>query len=642
MGAIVLDASKVNSYVLPNLVKSKNPIQDAYSTSQSLRNSLPSSFTYRSTINDIVNQLYNIKREISDIDTMISKKVEKAKTIENRNDNRASGIAKAASSIGSIVGTIGGAAMGAATGGVVGTVAGAAVGKKIGSGVGKALVNTGAKVVEKFTSLSKIIGSEIKKLPSTIAKIYKKTDSMLNKIGSFINNKVLKKMMSNPVGKFILRTGATCVNLYMSFCEGFYSFIESLFDFVILVSGVTYTPITFLTDLGVGIISGDWSFPSTGCLWKKIIMPVVGIDFVGTAYDTLYEGEIKIGNITIDNTNNNNYKIFSEVNKYAYKWGKRGEIGCDISKGVGHITGIVLLTIATCGIGSLASGATSVTASAASSAAASTTTSLASILNSTSATWISTILAGAAKTGQSAQKSYNSLSDEEKQSGKSIGKVVGSSFIKGGIESAVWFVTYGKGANMLANSKSKIVSKLGLKRVGQILKGKSTILNNSKVLSKLNLTAIELPKLTAATTKGVIQGGKEFGNAFADSIMTGEFDLDETIKKAAVSGATSITYDYSVGTLLSNIKVSTDNSKEFVKSVPTDNALSGISKGSVQSSSISKFTEFMSKGSSLMDELQSSGGKKIIGKGIKELIKNNENKIYDRIVNYVKTILNPS
>ena len=46
MGAIVLDASKVNSYVLPNLVKSKNTMQDAYSTSQSLRNSLPSSFTF--------------------------------------------------------------------------------------------------------------------------------------------------------------------------------------------------------------------------------------------------------------------------------------------------------------------------------------------------------------------------------------------------------------------------------------------------------------------------------------------------------------------------------------------------------------------------------------------------------------------
>jgi hypothetical protein len=49
---------------------------------------------------------------------MISKKVEKAKTIESRSDNRASGIAKAASSIGSIVGTIGGAAIGAATGGI--------------------------------------------------------------------------------------------------------------------------------------------------------------------------------------------------------------------------------------------------------------------------------------------------------------------------------------------------------------------------------------------------------------------------------------------------------------------------------------------------------------------------------------------
>ena len=60
MGAIVLDASKINSYVIPSLNKSKNTMQDAYSTGQSLRNSLPSSFKYRSTVSDIVNQLYNL------------------------------------------------------------------------------------------------------------------------------------------------------------------------------------------------------------------------------------------------------------------------------------------------------------------------------------------------------------------------------------------------------------------------------------------------------------------------------------------------------------------------------------------------------------------------------------------------------
>lgn len=74
MGAIVLDTSKVNSYVLPNLNKSKNTMQEAYSTGQSLRNTIPRSFSYRSTVNDIVNQIYNIKREIGDIDTIVSKK----------------------------------------------------------------------------------------------------------------------------------------------------------------------------------------------------------------------------------------------------------------------------------------------------------------------------------------------------------------------------------------------------------------------------------------------------------------------------------------------------------------------------------------------------------------------------------------
>ena len=65
MSTIVLDAGKVNSYVLPSLSKSENTMYQAYSTSQLLRNSLPNSFNGRGMVNEITTQIYNLKKEIN-------------------------------------------------------------------------------------------------------------------------------------------------------------------------------------------------------------------------------------------------------------------------------------------------------------------------------------------------------------------------------------------------------------------------------------------------------------------------------------------------------------------------------------------------------------------------------------------------
>ena len=158
MSTIVLDAGKVNSYVLPSLSKSENTMYQAYSTSQLLRNSLPNSFNGRGMVNEITTQIYNLKKEINDIDTLIEKKIERAKAIESKGESR---IGSIASKIGSIVGTISGAAIGSATGGVVGAVAGAVVGNQVGKTVGKTIYDTGAKIVSGFVSGVKKIGSAV-------------------------------------------------------------------------------------------------------------------------------------------------------------------------------------------------------------------------------------------------------------------------------------------------------------------------------------------------------------------------------------------------------------------------------------------------------------------------------------------------
>ena len=542
MGAIVLDASKVNSYVLPNLVKSKNTMQDAYSTSQSLRNSLPSSFTYRSTVNDIVNQLYNIKREISDIDTMISKKVEKAKTIENRNDNRASGIAKAASSIGSIVGTIGGAAIGSATGGVVGAVAGAVVGNKIGNSVGKGLANTGAKIWNGATKVVKGIWDGIKNLGKSIWNGCKK---VAKSIASFVKEAVsgLVKAAKAVWGglkwvwnEVIVRTAASIVNFVISVVKGIAQLVGALIDGVVMIAGGVASIFTGIVDgcqAIYGAITGKEWHSITKAMWTKKIMPFVSTQYVNGVADSLYQTGF---GKWLDNN--------------AYGWFKSDGIACDIGSAVGYVAGIILLTIATAGIGTAATGAAT--------AASSTSTA------------ISTTLAAVAATGKSADKNFNAIKDKngsfENVTGTQITKAVAGSYANGAIEGVAWYFTYGSGAKAIPTGKKGMIetlagkTKLTSKYASKLAKldkiNTETIVNKiggSKVVTKAlgifgngkaGKAAEVLLKPSVVKAKMGIQFGKTYANAYTNAWATDtEVDKKKTLIEATVNAGVAGFYE---------------------------------------------------------------------------------------------------
>jgi len=587
MSAIVLDASKVNSYVLPSLNKSENLMQTSYSTSVSLKNSLPSSFSQRSAVNQIVNQIYNIKKEINDIEGIIDSKLASAKRIESKSESRVSSIASAASKIGSVVGAIGGAALGATTGSIVGTAAGAAVGSSVGSTVGKALVNTGAKIVDGAVKVGNTIWNGIKSIGSWIWDGCKK---VANAVTSFVKQAVSGLVKAAKaiweglkwVGKQILRVGATIVNVVVSLVEGLVSFVEAIGDFVLLVIGGVCSIFTAISDIITGCITGEWNWTATSAVWKKWIMPWVGYDWTSKAFE--WQGKWVI-------------------NDWTYKPFKRGETGAKITKGVGYVAGVVILTIVTFGAGGAAAGAASAAGTGASAAGATGATALTTSI--ASATSLSTtaviqigsgVVAGSASMAKNVQSGYNELSEEEKQSGAAIAKTLGNSVVQGTIEGTTFALTYGGG-----------------------LKG--------DMLGKTVSSYFKSHKGIEIATKAGIQATKAYVSDGAESLITGkEFNFAETTQDAFVNAAVSVVYDTTISKPLKNVMSNigkTNNSMGI--EVTEASSIKGAFVSSVNQSVIKE-----SKLAAGMAAQTISNGK-VYGKIVKDVMKLPLNEVIDAI-----------
>lgn len=586
MGAIVLDAKKVNSYVLPNLDKSKNIMQDAYSTSQSLRNSLPSSFTYRNLVSDIVTQLFNIKREIKDIDTMISKKVERAKTIENRNDNRISSLATAASKIGSTVGTIAGAKIGLATGGYVGAAAGAYVGNKVGSVVAKGLVNTGAKIVDGATKVAKSIWSGIKDLGKSIwngcKKVAKAVASFVKKAVSGLV-KAAKAVWEGLkwVGKQIWRTVASIVNFAISLVEGIVSFIEAIGDVVLLVIGGVCSIFTFISDVIQGITTGEWNWSATSAVWKKWIVPWVAYDWTTAAFNGIYS-----------------WAPFKFLEESAYAPFKRdGGIVYEIGKSVGYYVGVIIASIFTAG--------------AASGAAAATTT----MTNAATAVVMAT-----GSLGKNSQKQFNSAlqtasTQNREISSAEIWRSIGISTGKAVIDGGTYFVAGQYGGKLASKvASTNIGGKLVANKVGNVL------LNDKGMTIALK------------ATKGYTSEG-------FDSIVTGKkFNFkDATVDAISTAGAEWAAFGFNKLSFSDKIKLDFNKSNvKFIEkiSVPVSaNSTDAIAlTGAATDSAIEANKEVSKK---VVWKLLKEAGKQGINKGEEKLIKETTSSTTDYVADLI-------
>lgn len=310
MGSIVLDEIKVRNNVIPNLSRTKNIMQDAYSTCTSLRNSLPSSFSSRSMVSSIATKIASSERKVTDAYNNINFKMDYVKRIESKTESKVSSLASTASKIGTSLGMITGAAIGSA-GGVVGTAVGAAtgavVGKATGEIVGK-IVETGAKVVKNVVSGVKNVvvgvfnffkdtGSKIakgvksiwEKAAGKVKEIASKTKEVVSSTFNKIKDTGAKvvKGVTSTVKKVVTTTKDLAVKAGTSIAKGaksVWNFISSTAKKVgNTVKDVTTKAVKAVKNTGAKIVNGvkgffsdvdDW-FKKAGASVKKFFTSVI-------------------------------------------------------------------------------------------------------------------------------------------------------------------------------------------------------------------------------------------------------------------------------------------------------------------------------------------------------------------------------
>lgn len=162
---------------------------------------------------------------------------------------------------------------------------------------------------------------------------------------------------ANAVWDVVKSVGATVAVFVQSLVEGILQFAEAIIDFVALVGTGVASIVTGLYDGGqaiYGAITGnEWS-SVTKQMWGGT-MGFVSNQYVSGWFDLLYQ--------------NTGYGQWLADNAYGF------DITRSIGSGIGYIAGVVILTIATFGAGSVVAAGGSVTASTA--AAATTATQMA-------------------------------------------------------------------------------------------------------------------------------------------------------------------------------------------------------------------------------------------------------------------------
>ena len=170
------------------------------------------------------------------------------------------------------------------------------------------------------------------------------------------NDEALPQIITafNTVWDVVKSVGATVTVFAQSLVEGILQFGEAIVDFAALVGTGVASIVTGLYDGGqaiYGAITGnEWS-SVTKQMWGET-MGFVSNQYVSGWFDSLYQ--------------NTSYGQWLAENAYGF------DITRSIGSGVGYIAGVVVLTIATFGVGGVAAAGGSVTASSAVAATTST------------------------------------------------------------------------------------------------------------------------------------------------------------------------------------------------------------------------------------------------------------------------------
>lgn len=324
---------------------------------------IPSDFTYRSRLRTLSQNISNIDTRVTNIKNWVDRSISNFNNVERSNKNVVNNLISAipASLMNSNI---------SKTGAKTAKVKKETKDKegffeKAFKAVSGAVdyVISGEFITDTFEIAEKTASKVVKEVKSTVSLIVSTGAEVKNNVKSFISDKVKPAMQKvggvissaweftyqniiEPSWDFIKSVTASTVNILAGLIKGLSQLVESLLDFVVMLCTGVGSIFTGLADgityLGA-LITGDtenWS-SITGDMWKGV-MGYVAEDHVGNAFSDFYENTI----------------VGQWLDNNAYEWFKSDGIGTNIAAGIGYIAGIVVLTIATCGIGTAATGAT--------------------------------------------------------------------------------------------------------------------------------------------------------------------------------------------------------------------------------------------------------------------------------------------
>ncbi len=191
------------------------------------------------------------------------------------------------------------------------------------SGIATTL-NTGAKVAKKATtSISKAAHSAISFVGSKVTSACK-----------WSYNHIIK-----PGWSFIKSTAASVANIVAGVIKGLCQFIESLLDLIVMLGTAVGSVFTGIYD-GVtyvkSVIAGntdDWS-SKTASMWANV-MGFVAEDHVDNVFKNFYQ----------------NTMLGKWLDENAAEWFKSNGFVTNVASGIGYVSGLVALTLATAGVG---------------------------------------------------------------------------------------------------------------------------------------------------------------------------------------------------------------------------------------------------------------------------------------------------
>ena len=252
----------------------------------------------------------------------------------------------------SIAATLGGAAIGGITGGAVGS----AIGSTIGAATtinkasdGKVSEATGSFLSKAFNSVTNFVTGTV----SSVGNAFKKAGEVIKDTGAKVANFVTSAASKVAgffcsVGDFvwtgIKKVGASIANVAIGLIQGLSGFVEAIVDTVAIIGTAVASIFTGLWDLGQwihGKITGneDWN-SVTKAMWGGV-MDYVATTHVKDSFKNFYE----------------NNAIGKWLDSNAFDWFKSTGAVYQVADGIGYIGGIILLTLATFGVGGAVAGA---------------------------------------------------------------------------------------------------------------------------------------------------------------------------------------------------------------------------------------------------------------------------------------------